>query len=67
VFNELDVRALRNDLIALGNDPLVSNRVGNLAETIIAPSLLFDELEVKRADTSKEKLPEYPAPDLKKP
>jgi hypothetical protein len=35
-------------------------------ETIIAPSLLFDELEVKRADTSKEKLPEYPAPDLKK-
>jgi hypothetical protein len=28
--------------------------------------LLFDELEVKRADTSKEKLPEYPAPDVKK-
>jgi TldD protein len=66
VFNELDVRALRNDLTALGNDPLVSNRVGGLAETIIAPSLLFDELEVKRADTSKEKLPEYPAPELKK-
>jgi len=65
VFNELDVRALRNDLIALGSDPLVSNRVGGLAETIIAPSLLFDELEVKRADTSKEKLPEYPAPGLK--
>ena len=67
VFNELDVRALRNDLIALGSDPLVSNRVGGLPETIIAPSLLFDELEVKRADTSKEKLPEYPAPELKKP
>ena len=66
VFNELDVRALRNDLIALGNDPLVSNRVGGLAQTIISPSLLFDELEVKRADTSKEKLPEYPAPGLKK-
>ena len=67
VFNELDVRALRNDLIALGSDSLVSNRAGNVAETIIAPSLLFDELEVKRADTSKEKLPEYPAPELKKP
>jgi len=66
VFNELDVRALRNDLIALGNDPLVSNRVTGVPQTIIAPSLLFDELEVKRADTSKEKLPEYPAPDLKK-
>jgi TldD protein len=66
VFNELDVRALRNDVIALGDDPLVSNRIGALPQTIIAPSILFDELEVKRADTTKEKLPEYPAPPLKK-
>jgi TldD protein len=65
VFNELDVRALRNDLVALGDDPLVSNRMGGVPQTIIAPSLLFDELEVKRADTSKDKLPEYPAPGLK--
>src|SRR5262249_31446940 len=42
VFNELDVRALRNDLVALGNDALVSNRAGGLPQTIIAPSLLFD-------------------------
>ena len=66
VFNELDVRALRNDLVALGNDPLVSNRVGGVPQTIISPSMLFDELEVKRADTSKDKLPEYPAPEIKK-
>ena len=66
VFNELDVRALRNDLSAVGNDPLVSNRVTGTPQTIICPSLLFDELEVKRADTSKDKLPEYPAPELKK-
>jgi TldD protein len=66
VFNELDVRTLRNDLVALGDDPLVSNRMGGVPQTIITPSLLFDELEVKRADTSKEKLPEYPAPTLKK-
>jgi hypothetical protein len=66
VFNELDVRALRNDLAAIGDDPLVSNRMGGLPQTIIAPSLLFDELEVKRADTTKEKLPEYPAPELNK-
>jgi hypothetical protein len=65
VFNELDVRALRNDLTTMGNDPLVSNRMSGLPQTIICPSLLFDELEVKRADTTKEKLPEYPAPDLK--
>ena len=36
VFNELDVRALRNDLVAIGDDPLVSNRMGGLAQTIIA-------------------------------
>jgi predicted Zn-dependent protease len=66
MFNELDVRALRNDLIAVGDDPLVSNRMGGVPQTIISPSLLFDELEVKRADTSKDKLPEYPAPALKK-
>jgi TldD protein len=66
VFSELDIRALRSDLIAAGNDPLVSNRTGGAATTIISPSLLFGELEVKRADTSKDKLPDYPAPPLKK-
>jgi TldD protein len=65
-FNELDVRTLRNDLTAIGDDPLLSNRIGGIAQTIISPTLLFDELEVKRADTSKEKLPEYPPPGLKK-
>jgi TldD protein len=66
VFNELDVRALRSDLMAVGNDPLVSNRAGGIATTVISPSLLFDELEVKRADTSKDKLPDYPPPPGKK-
>jgi TldD protein len=66
VFSELDIRALRSDLIAVGNDPLVSNRAGGAPTTIISPSLLFDELEVKRADTSKDKLPDYPPPPLKK-
>lgn len=64
VFNELDVRALRSDLIAVGNDPLVSNRFGGIATTVISPSLLFGELTVKRADTSKDKLPDYPPPPL---
>jgi TldD protein len=66
VFSELDIRALRSDLIAVGNDPLVSNRAGGAPTTIVSPSLLFDELEVKRADTSKDKLPDYPPPPLKK-
>jgi TldD protein len=64
VFSELDVRAMRSDLLAAGNDPLVSNRSGGAPTTVISPSLLFGELEVKRADTSKDKLPEYPAPPL---
>ncbi|HXZ12237.1 MAG TPA: metallopeptidase TldD-related protein [Candidatus Sulfotelmatobacter sp.] len=64
VFNELDARALRNDLIAAGNDPLVSNREGQTPTTVVAPSILFDELEVKRTDAKNAKLPEYPAPEL---
>ena len=66
VFSELDTRALRTGVIAAGDDPLVSNRPGGVPTTVISPSLLFDELEVKRADTSKDKLPEYPAPPLSK-
>jgi len=64
IFNELDVRALRSDLVAAGDDPLVSNRPGLPFMTIVSPSVLFDELEVKRADNTREKLPDYPAPTL---
>jgi len=52
----------RGDLLAVGDDPLVSNRAGGIATSVIAPSLLFGELEVKRADASKDKLPDYPPP-----
>jgi TldD protein len=64
VFNELDTRALRSDLLAAGDDPLVSNRTGIPFTTIVTPSLLIDDLEVKRADNTNEKLPDYPAPAL---
>jgi TldD protein len=64
VFNELDTRALRSDLSAAGDDPLVSNRPGVPFMAIVSPSVLFNELEVKRADNSKEKLPDYPEPPL---
>ena len=65
-FNELDTRSLRNDLIAMGNDPLVSNRQGFVPVTVIAASILFDEIEVKRTPAKNAKLPEYPPPDLSK-
>jgi TldD protein len=63
-FGDLDTRALRSDLIAAGDDFYVDNHPLNIPHSIVAPSILFDELEVKRANVNKEKLPEYPAPAL---
>jgi predicted Zn-dependent protease len=62
VFGDLDARALRNDLVAAGSDMNIENRVLNVPHSIVTPSILFDELEVKRQDIQKSKLPEYPAP-----
>jgi TldD protein len=67
LLNELDIRGLRNDLIAVGNDPFVSNRSGSIPGTVISPSMLFDELEIRRDDRAKSKLPEYAAPPLGTP
>jgi TldD protein len=64
VFNELDTRTLRSNLVAAGDDPLVSNREGAVPTTVISPSILFDELEVKRTDSKNAKLPEYPPPTI---
>lgn len=65
VFGELDIRALRSSVVATGGDAYVDNRPTNIPHSIVAPSILFDELEVKRANQNKEKLPEYPAPAVK--
>jgi predicted Zn-dependent protease len=62
VFGDLDTRSLRNDLIAAGNDVNVENHPLNIPYSIVTPSILFDELEVKRANANKDKLPDYPAP-----
>jgi TldD protein len=63
-FGDLDTRALRSGLIAAGDASYVDNHLLNVPHSIVAPSILFDELEVKRANQNKEKLPEYPAPAL---
>jgi TldD protein len=62
VFGDLDARSLRNDVVAAGDDVNVDNLTMNIPHSVVAPSILFDELEVKRANTNKNKLPEYPAP-----
>ena len=44
-FGDLDIRALRSDLIAAGDAPYVDNHLLNIPHSIVAPSILFDELE----------------------
>jgi hypothetical protein len=36
----------------------------NIPHSIVSPSILFDELEVKPADENRDKLPEYQPPSL---
>ena len=64
VFSELDTRELRSNLVAAGNHPEVSNRPGPILSTVVSPSILLGELQVKRSDAAKEKLPEYSPPAL---
>ncbi|MGH9571847.1 MAG: metallopeptidase TldD-related protein, partial [Candidatus Angelobacter sp.] len=64
VFKELDTRSLRSDIAAAGNDSYVYNRTEPLPSAIVAPSMLFGELEIQRATRQREKLPQYPAPPL---
>jgi predicted Zn-dependent protease len=64
VFDELDNRSLRSGIVAVGNDPYVSNSLGVVPQTIIAPSMLFDDIGVKRATVEQQKLPYYPPPAL---
>ncbi len=66
VFDELDNRSLRSDIVAVGNDDYVSNSLGPVPQTTIAPSLLFDDVGVKRAVEEQQKLPYYPPPALDK-
>lgn len=63
-FGDLDARAMCNDLIAAGSDFNVDTQALNVPHSIVSPSFLFDELEVKRVTTNKDKLPDYPAPPL---
>jgi TldD protein len=62
VFDELDNRSLRSDIIAAGDDAFVSNSLGTIPTTTIAPSLLFDDIGVKRAVEEQQKLPYYNPP-----
>jgi TldD protein len=62
VFDELDTRSLRSDILAAGDDAYIDNNITPVPSTTIAPSLLFDDIGVKRATTAQQKLPYYPPP-----
>jgi TldD protein len=64
VFDELDNRSLRSGIVAVGNDSYVSNSLGVIPQTIIAPSMLFEDIGVKRATVEQQKLPYYAPPAL---
>jgi predicted Zn-dependent protease len=64
IFNEFNERSLRNDLIAAGSDPIVSNRDAAIPTTVISPSLLFGDLELRRGSDKNPTLPKYNPPDL---
>jgi len=63
-FGDLDTRSMRNDIVAAGGKATVDNLPGAVPHSIVSPALLFDELEVKRVDQNKDKLPEYSPPQL---
>jgi predicted Zn-dependent protease len=67
VFDELDNRSLRSDIVAAGDDLYISNSLGTVPSTTIAPSLLFDDVGVKRATEEQQKLPYYPPPPFEAP
>jgi TldD protein len=62
VFDELDNRSLRSDIIAAGSDEYIANSLGPVPSTTIAPSLLFDDIGIKRATEEQQKLPYYGPP-----
>ncbi len=63
LFGDLDQRSMRSDIVAAGNDLYVDNEIHPVPHSVVAPSILFDDLEVKRQTSNKDKLPEYPAPE----
>ncbi|MFY9676504.1 MAG: metallopeptidase TldD-related protein [Terriglobales bacterium] len=64
VFQDLDVRSLRNNLVAAGTTPMVENHLESVPFSVVSPALLFNELEIKRTQASKLGLPEYGPPPI---
>jgi len=64
VFDELDQRSLRSEILAAGGKPYISEQIGPIPQTTIVPELLFADIAVKRATQEQGKLPYYAPPAL---
>jgi predicted Zn-dependent protease len=64
-FAELDMRTLRNEVVAAGDDLQADNSNEAIPKAVINPSVLFEELEVQRNTRLQETLPSYPPPAVK--
>jgi predicted Zn-dependent protease len=62
-LSDLDERALRSSIEAVGKDLWVANYAGEVPETVLAPALLLDDVTIRRANDKNDKLPFYPPPD----
>lgn len=62
-LDDLDQRALRSSIEAAGNTLWMSNYLGEVPETVLAPALLLNDGTVKRANEKNERLPFYPPPE----
>jgi TldD protein len=62
-LEDLDQRTLRSGVKAAGKDLWVANYFSDVPETVLAPSLLLDDVTVRRANEKNAKLPFYPPPE----
>ena len=63
VLGDLDQRALRSSVEAAGKELWVANYFGDVPQTVLAPALLLDDVTVRRANETNDKLPFYPPPE----
>jgi hypothetical protein len=63
LLSTMQQRALRGDLVAAGDDIYIENRPTLVPHSIVAPSILFDELVVKTRQYKQRETARIPRPD----
>jgi hypothetical protein len=54
---------LRSDVVAAGKQLWLTNYLGDVPDTVLAPALLLDDVTIRRANNKNDKLPFYPPPE----